>query len=328
MDIAALAQKASALCPMDTSPVAGRVLLIDGDALAYYCAGNDDTSIEQARINVRERVSTASKAACAEEVFILVTMPGSPKGDRYAIARCEPYQGQRTGSNRPKNWEYIRQMLNSTAIDYASGKAVVWHENYFEADDIFKRMHDTYGPENIVILTQDKDMRMIPGLHMDWRDYSMFRLGADVWHAEHNGKVYGRSWFWHQMMHGDDADNIPGIPWYTDGSVYKSGPKKGHIKRIPVGKKAAILERIPEIGDDARMCEFLLPLYQSCYEDYFQALCAMMEQGILLWLRSDPNKFDVAAPGNPLAELTMLPEWPAITHEFNARVAEIVYAQA
>ena len=238
MDFRALAEKASALYPQgigSSGPVSGRVLAIDGDALAYFCAGNDNTDVGQARINVYERIKTALKASGAEEARLLVTAQGSAKGDRYAIARIQTYQGQRANSNRPKNWEYIRQLLNSTYIDYGCGKAYITQETYFEADDAFKRLSDSLGPENLVIHCQDKDMRMIPGHHLNWDDYSMFYLSQDTWHAEFNGKVYGRSWFWHQMMHGDTADNIPGLLFYTDGTTYKTGAKKGQIKEIMVG---------------------------------------------------------------------------------------------
>ena len=102
---AAIAAAVSA-SPMTNNsvPVERRVLLVDGDGLAYYCAGNDETSIGEARARLIEKVKGAQRACGAEDVRILLTNSGSHKGHRYAIARVKPYQGQRVNSRRPKNW--------------------------------------------------------------------------------------------------------------------------------------------------------------------------------------------------------------------------------
>lgn len=325
MDFKALADKAAADSPHGTSlrgVVPGRVLLMDGDGLCYYCAGNDDTDVGQARANLNERIRQALSASGAERVEILMTGKGSPKGDRYYIARAKVYQGQRSSDRRPKNWVYLRQLLNASSLTTPSGEIGIHTEYYMEADDCFAVREAELGAENIVIHTQDKDMRMIPGWHLNWDDWSMFYLAPGTWKAVHNGKVFGRQWFWLQMMHGDQADNIPGLPFYLDGSIVKSGPNKGQEKVIKVGGKAEILADLDGITNDRAAAQWAYQLYKTCYKTEFDTCVAMLEQGILLWIRPHVDIFSVAHMGNPLASMALRQDWPDIAYVIRKRVTD------
>jgi hypothetical protein len=159
-----------------------------------------------------------------------------------------------------------------------------------EADDLFGKFSHELGPENVVIDTQDKDMRMVPGWHLDWVTRRMVYVPADCYSLVFNDKVYGRKWFWLQMLHGDTADYIPGLPKYVvDG------------KAKPVGEVTAkkFLERtISEV--EAR--QIVAIYYKTYYKD--QWLTAMYEQAILLWMRRRPDVWqDCALAGGPLAPL-------------------------
>ena len=114
---AALAAAAGAAAPMSSGTYnTGRTLYIDGDGLAYYCAGNDEATTETARENLHAFIRQAKDRAGAEFVRILVTASGSSKGDRFAIARAKPYQGQRADARRPKNWAYLRLLLEAAEV--------------------------------------------------------------------------------------------------------------------------------------------------------------------------------------------------------------------
>lgn len=314
--LAALAAKAAEASPMSNglvTKVAGRTLAIDGDGLCYYCAGNDDTSAGQARINVKDKIESAMAACGAESFTIYVTASGSTKGDRFTISRAKPYQGQRSGDRRPKNWRYLRECMEAGIL----GPTLFTSDR--EADDLFS-LHSKPGSD-IVIYTQDKDMRMVPGLHLDWVTHVMVQVPFGTWSLVRNDKLYGRAWFWSQMLHGDQADNIPGLPFYTDGSILKSGPDKGKLKKIKVGEKSpAVVELLPKVSSDMGALILLRDLYQTCYGSRWAV--ELLEQGILLWMRNDEagSLFNVCAPGNPLHPLTSHEDFPAARAEIEERL--------
>lgn len=276
-------------------PIPGRVLLIDGDAMCYTCAGNDDCDPGQARINMMDRIDRATKAARAERTMILVTGRGSHKGHRYAVARVKDYQGQRSSSRRPKNWEYLRQIVEGGGVPGTDITAIA------EADDLFKKYSHQFGPENTVHHYQDKDMRQVPGWHLTWDDFGLVFVSPDAWSIRFQDKVYGRKWFWLQMLHGDTADNIPGLPEYADGSTYKDKARAGQLKFMKCGEVAA--EKIlADVTNEADARAAVMNAYSTYYPG--DAEVQMLEQGILLWMRKQPGDvFDVCAEGHPLCGL-------------------------
>ena len=302
---AAAIAAAAAGAPMsngDTPAPEGRVLLVDGDGLCYYCAGNDDTSPGEARNRVLEKIAAARRASGATSVKILTTARESHKGHRYAVARVKPYQGQRTSSRRPKNWEALREYLESNEVPGCEVELTAT----VEADDLFSRY--SQAGSDYVIYTQDKDMRMVPGWHLDWLTHIMFKSDGSF-RVLHNEKVYGRAWFWQQLLMGDTADNIPGLPFYVENEK----PKR-------IGEVGAA-NALSQVDSDMGALLVCQKLYISYYGDRW--LVEILEQGILLWMRTDMgNPFNVAAPGNPLAALRTHEFWPAARAEILQRIAE------
>ena len=270
--------------------VRSRTLLVDGDGLAYYCAGKDDSAPGLARAALRAKVASAARVVGAENVIVLLTESGSHKGHRYAIARVKPYQGQRVNSRRPSNWQALR--------DYMEGPEFPWPVNstaVAEADDLFG-LYAYPNPEGTVIYTQDKDMRMLPGMHLDWVSHRTYTVqpGAD---PVFNEKQYGHKWFWLQMLHGDTADNIPGLPKYLDPNDKLKPVGEVTAGKLLAKEQGAACQR-EEVPDDLlhlRVAE----LYRSFYG--VRWLVEMMEQACLLWMRRDPGAWDDCMnPGGPL----------------------------
>ena len=276
---------AAAASPMGGSvPILpSRTLLVDGDGLAYYCAGNDDTSPGDARMRLIDKIKSAQRIVGAGSVGLLLTLSGSHKGHRYAVARVKPYQGQRANSRRPKNWSYLRDIMenNKTGFD-TEGTSVA------EADDLFG-WHSYNRPNDTVIYTQDKDMRMLPGMHLDWVSHTVHTVGHElsvcrddyrmfnvrVHDSVSGDKQYGPKWFWLQMLHGDQADNIPGLPKVViDGKAKLCGP--------------VTAEKL--LAGDAPIYSIVAALYESYYGKRW--LVEMMEQAVLLWMRRVPEKWD------------------------------------
>lgn len=309
--------KAAADTPMASylaPAVPGRVLLADGDGLAYYCAGNDDTDPGRAKQNMKEKLNAARIASRSETVRVLVTAASSHKGYRYAVARVKPYQGQRKNSRKPRNWQYLRELLD--APEFAGFE--VEQSAHCEADDRFSFHGKVLGYERAAILTQDKDMRMVPGVHLDWTTHTVFTLRPDVWSVQHNDKLYGRHWFWTQMLMGDTADNIPGLPKY----------RRADDKLMLCGEKTAA-ELLAGLDNDAAAFSRVRELYEGYYAEDWSI--EMLEQAALLWMRTDASAgvLNVTAGGNPLEPLRRLADGERARTAILARVAEaMMYEEA
>lgn len=311
-----LAAACAAAAPMgkQSVPVTRRTLLVDGDGLAYYCAGKDGSSIGDARRALVDKVNHAAAHVGAESVIVLLTASGSTKGDRYAVARVKPYQGQRANSRRPENWRGLRDYMDSPDFPFRVQSTAT-----AEADDLFAWWAYTV-PDDVVIMTQDKDMRMLPGLHLDWVTNRVHRVEHRVADGDRplhqrivvadsvfNDKQYGIRWFWLQMLHGDTADNIPGLP------KYKTVDAKGNPALKPVGEVTAA----KLLADDPRPDLVVASLYRGYYEERWAA--ELLEQAILLWMRRDPDNYlDVLDAGGPLWRLSL------VYQEFSGAVTEIL----
>ena len=298
--LAALQGRAAEAAPQvreNVAMVPGLVMHLDGDMVCYSCAGNDDTTPGEARMNALALIEKMRARSGAENTVVHMTAPGCHKGERYLIATVKPYQGQRSGSRRPKNHGYLQDWL----MGYEGGAFKVKNWKSREADDGIAvcayHASRQEKPGYIVIATADKDMRMLPGLHIDWKTHKLVRVmpGDFEVYGEAEGdkpaKLYGSKWFWMQMLMGDAADNIPGLPKYC------TTDSKGKDCLKPMGEKTAekFLERCK--SNAAAFAE-VYGLYQEYYEyeatgsqpscgPYKLADDMFCEQAALLWMRTD-----------------------------------------
>ncbi len=250
-------------------------LLIDGDGLAYAACGSSLCPPEQARANLVNMVRAAEHRV-GVHAEVLLTMPGSSKGGRYFIATVKPYQAHRAGNRRPENWKFLRGVLEAGRPPFLVTKTLT-----AEADDLFSKASEEEGG-NVAILTQDKDLRMVPGVHITWDDHMLVdtRDGEDVLAWD---KQYGERWFWEQMLQGDTADNIPGLPKYLGK---------------PVGEVTA--RRILDSDGSVLGPGFKV---RAAYTQHYGAEAGihLLEQAMLLWMRRDPeDPFDCVKAGGPL----------------------------
>lgn len=229
---------AAAAAPHEIAPVAlvpGLELHVDGDYLAYYASGNDDTTAGEARLNATGLIEKFRSLVGAEKVVVHNTAKGCHKGERYLIATVKPYQAQRADGRKPKNHAYLQDWLQG--YEGSLFRAKNWTSR--EADDgIAACAHFAIGkqPGYAAIATADKDMRMLPGLHINWSTKQLTRVNpGDYDVVGEDGKQYGLKFFFQQMLMGDNADNIPGLPEYRTANakgaeVYKTlGPKTADV---------------------------------------------------------------------------------------------------
>lgn len=304
---AAAAQRAPFVQAGAVTP--GRVLLLDGDGAAYYCAGGADASPQDAKVRLRQFVESRVRAVGAESVRVLLTGSGSHKGHRYAIARVKPYQGQRTNSHRPPQWQFLRDLLEGGGSWPCE---VVYH---CEADDLFGK----YASDpNVVIGTQDKDMRMLSNCwHMRWEDGALAYIG-DEFCTEHWGKTFGEYFFWWQMLRGDPVDFIPGLPRIKNA--------KG-TAMVQCGEVGAANALAGVTSTETAFVE-VSARYTDLYGEWWAT--NMLEQACLLWMRRDPGSLwnDVVQEGKPLAALLDCQSGVMAYKEIENRVKEADALQA
>ena len=261
-DIANKVAVAEPVLPVTQPVVAGRRLFIDADMLAYFCSGNEDVSITTARSILRNTINKFKELASADSVVLGLTASGSLKGLRVLVPTSQPYQAQRSGAKRPKNWEALRDYM----LSGAAGTFIAATDR--EADDMAGWFYTKHG-ENAVLCSGDKDFRMIPGWHLDWVHKQMVHIPNDCYEVEHFGKVYGYKWFLLQMLQGDTADHIRGL---------------GKCKAAPRGCGEATAKKLlQDTTCKAEGIARVVELYKAAFEERWANEFA--EQAMLLWIR-------------------------------------------
>lgn len=270
--------------------VPGRCLNGDGDIYAYNCAGNDDTSREEVIHNLETEVKNKMILAGADCYHLHITADGSDKGKRHDYACVNEYQYKRKGKPKPKNLAFarlhIKNSMNSTAhLDQ-------------EADDGLAQYQHAYidrGERNLCVLdSADKDLRMVNGLHLD--PYTGAIVDVDgygsCWYDEDKAKVFGwgQSFFWHQLLMGDGADDIPGL---------KTFGQDISLERWPTA---------PLIEQQRRLTELTMPSGKDLTEKQYTAAGAKLAKlraefkckpcgakGVFEYLHGITNNFDAKA---------------------------------
>src|SRR5690606_21141483 len=128
-----------------------------------------------AKLNAMSLVEKFMDITGAEKAVVHNTANGCHKGERYLAATVKPYQGQRSSDRKPKNWAYLQQYLMTYEGQLFRSKT--WATR--EADDgIGACSHFALksAPGYAAIGTADKDMRMLPGLHIDWTKYTLTKV--------------------------------------------------------------------------------------------------------------------------------------------------------
>ncbi|QXP44074.1 hypothetical protein [Stappia phage SI01] len=218
VDLSALAHDEAVYPPV----VPGRVVHIDADFLAYHVSyekPDDPKTKEDMQHNAETAVEHLRKSAAAEKVELHLTPFTSNKGGRFEHAIQRVYQGNRTSDNKPRMLHVMRQWL---AQRYSGH---LWE--HCEADDGMASAQYAAirtGTENLsIIASKDKDLNMVPGLHLDWDTGEIISVDTFGWvelrrtqsaGGSKSTKLvgYGQKWFWAQMLIGDTADNIQGLP--------------------------------------------------------------------------------------------------------------------
>jgi 5'-3' exonuclease len=168
---------------------------------------------------------------------------------RYKVATVKGYKENRKGTPKPVHYEEIREYLvDKWQAEIVDGR---------EADDAIGEAQSLAESNTTCIVGQDKDFKTIPGWHYNpVKDYFFYVTPEQA-----------TRFFLYQLITGDTADNIPGIPNY--------GPTKA--------KKVLEVNRTTERAKKA-----ISELYQQAYGDRWKEV--IHEQATLLFIHREPGK--------------------------------------
>ena len=102
------------------------------------------------------------------------------------------YKSNRKGGRKP--------MCFSSAIDYCKGEYNCVSYDWLEADDVIGIKSTKPSKESTIIVSEDKDLLTIPGLHWDFKEEKIFKWSESQ--ADYQ--------FFYQVLVGDTVDNYKG----------------------------------------------------------------------------------------------------------------------
>lgn len=213
--------------------VTGRTAHIDADFLAYmasYERKDEDSSLDDILHRTDVMIKDKRLQAGCDRAVLHVTPNTSDKGGRYDVAIQRKYQGQRKSDTKPRYLETVRSYMADMVGTHTGANWETAEADDGMAEAAWKEYHAGHAG-TIVIVTKDKDLRMCPGLHLDWDTGNLHDCGRDTFGSieiqSREGKVdpktgkpkitkkphgWGTKWFWMQLLMGDTADHIRGCP--------------------------------------------------------------------------------------------------------------------
>lgn len=183
---------------------------------------------------------------------------------RYAVATTKPYKGTR---KNPKPFHYkniVAYLLDHYNVKVSRGG--------LEADDMIC-LYQSGSEEDTIICSRDKDLHICPGWHFSWECGAQRAIGphytdefGSLEFDKAKGKLtgYGLKFFFSQMLTGDAADNIPGLPKIGVAKAWEALSPCDTEKKLYQTVKSMYIE---VMGDQAK--------------EYF------MEQMALLWMKQE-----------------------------------------
>lgn len=272
---------------------------IDGDIFPYQIGAVTQNFRSPKRVEsmVDDQINIILEATEADEFEVFLSEQGNY---RPYVASMKRYKGNRIGSEKPVWFGHIRRYLyecwGATSVSGC------------EADDALSIRQRSYLQEGVesCIASLDKDLNIVPGLHYVWACgknrpekplYLVSTIGElwPKWGVTKLGKPTvkdlkgtGLKFFYSQMIMGDGADNIPGIP--GKGATY------AYNLINPLSTEAEMYSAVREAYYDAYQRKSKKWVCRGdfvAYKDWRgREQCRTIdnlirEQGILLWMQEE-----------------------------------------
>ena len=190
-----------------------RLYLVDADYAPYAYGNMTDLDAiikpQEWLLNLQTQLGPADSILCLS----------GGNNFRYKVATLKEYKATRKTKEKPTYYDNIRELLQS--------KGNCLTINGAEADDLITILYNTYKDKyDVWIISDDKDFNRIKckqyrhtsNVTLDVTDEIVIRSTAKtnpktdlIEYASHY-EYYGEFAFYYQMLIGDSADNIPGIP--------------------------------------------------------------------------------------------------------------------
>lgn len=193
--------------------------LIDGDILVYRIAAAAEEAIRwdenlwtlHSEVGPAIDILEAQLQDIMEATGCTTCRPAlSGKGNfRYGL--YPDYKANRVGNRKP--------LCLPSLVEYLEEEWNGFRKDGLEADDVLGIWQTKAKPASTILVSADKDLLTIPGLHYNPLKPSQGVIEVTPEEAQRTHMV--------QTLEGDNVDNIPGCPTY--------GPKKADRAIPPVG---------------------------------------------------------------------------------------------
>ena len=200
-------------------------LLLDADMLLFQAVVAAEVEIEwcpdiitthlpvkEAQITFTSLVETKVNQAGADKFTLCWT---ADQNFRKEIESSYKANRQKMDRRKPVGYREVRRWAE------ASYPSECWHR--LEADDVLGILA-TRNQQRTIIWSGDKDLKQIPGLHLDndGNTYLVSQLEADVY-------------FYRQALTGDSVDGYPGCPGVGPKTAEKLIPEEGFTEATAWG---------------------------------------------------------------------------------------------
>ena len=166
-----------------------RVALIDSDIIAYRSAILCEAETEDMAVELVGRLHQYWQDMSNADIVV----PCLTQGPNFRRDHWPDYKQNRKKKERPRHLSAcIEHILTMPNVAWMSG---------LEADDVIGILQ-TVSDHDTIIVTVDKDMDQIPGLHCNPDKEIIYDVSQD------DADLYR----WIQVLTGDSTDNYPGIP--------------------------------------------------------------------------------------------------------------------
>lgn len=216
-----------------------RIALIDGDIFAFEIAAGAEEPIHwgdglwtlhawapEALARLDSRLSELAHSIGAQRTVVIL----SDDNDNWRKDVLPTYKSNRSGQRKPMLLPLLKQHLRD------KHNAFSWPR--LEADDVLGILASQPSDDEFVIITKDKDLQTIPGLHYlshkeELGVFEVTQQEADNWHLI-------------QSLAGDITDGYSGCPgigvetarkiieepygWESYEHTFKSGKRKGETE--------------------------------------------------------------------------------------------------
>jgi 5'-3' exonuclease len=217
-----------------------KTILLDGDLIVYQscCVFNEDDDQSRRMIQkyINKKIDDLMDAAGCNLYLLLLTT-----NFNFRDFLIDDYKANRSTTVRPVNLSWAKAWASKALNSH--------YHKMLEADDLLGILMT----KDTVLWSLDKDLRQIPGFHLDDKTRKVISitqggtLREDTITSAKTGKkkkkIYfdGNAGLYFQMLIGDSTDNILGCA-VREVAVRKSGVDKGkeYIRRKGVGSSAAL----------------------------------------------------------------------------------------